>query len=102
MSTALANPYFKDMATNLVMMSMYKTSIIYNIEKNIELFSVWAEETLPYDPHPLFFELAVKANLQLGKSNKACEFNDVAISMYPDNKQFKKIKRQCIQGGNTK
>jgi O-antigen polymerase len=96
MKAALVNPYFKTIATNLVMLSMYKTSVIYDIEKNINLFSDWAEQTIPYDPDPIFFELVVKANLHIKNNEKACKFNHIAISMYPDNLQFQRIKNSCM------
>lgn len=97
LSFALSNPYFKPRATDLLMFSMFKTSMKNGISSNIKLFAEWAEETIPYNPHPNFFKVAINANLFLKQSEKVCNYAQNATAMYPDNRYFKQVHEKCIK-----
>ncbi len=101
MSTALNNAYFEELTTNLLMFSMFHTSIKKEITSNVRLVEDWAEQTISFDPHPNFFRIAIDANIYLKNSQKACDIVKTAKAMYPDNDRFQTVEKACLEQGIT-
>jgi O-antigen polymerase len=95
LDTALQNPYFKNVATDLLMFSMFNQSINKGISSNIALFKEWAESTIALNPHPNHFLVAINSNRYLNNKAKACELAKKANEIYPDNKSFISVLESC-------
>jgi len=96
---AVKNLYFKDLASNIMMLSLLQSSIEYGIDDNVHLFSEWAEIELNYNPHILFYISIVQAHLYLKQQQQTCIFTKRGVSIYPDNDFLKQVSEKCTTAG---
>jgi len=97
MNTALNNAYFKQLSTDIVMFSLFQTSLKEGLKSNVKLVAEWAEETVNFDPHPNFFRLVIDANLYLKNHAKACDYAMQGNELYPRNTYIKQTLARCIK-----
>jgi O-antigen polymerase len=95
LNTALNNAYFKQLSTNLVMFSLYQSSLKQGLQSNIKLIAEWTDETIKFDPHPNFFRLAIDANLYLKNHKKACDYAVLGQRLYPGNTPIQQVVENC-------
>jgi len=93
---ATQNPYFRQLATHTMMISLLKSSIKYDLDDNVRLFSEWAELEVTYNPHILFYTLLVRSHLHLKQQQQACIFTKQGQSIYPDNEFMNESLEKCI------
>jgi len=96
---AMQNPYFSQLATHTVMISLLHSSIKYGLDDNVRLFADWAEIEVSYNPHILFYTLLVRAHLHLKQQQQACTFTKQGQSIYPDNDFMNEATSKCIAAG---
>jgi len=94
-SIAMQNPYFKTLATNTMMSSLFHSSIKYGLKDNVRLFAEWGKNEIRHNPHFLFYRLTTQAFLFLGESDRACSIAKEGQSIYPADMTIKKLIGSC-------
>ncbi|MDF1587647.1 MAG: Wzy polymerase domain-containing protein [Gammaproteobacteria bacterium] len=95
LAIALHHPYFKKFATEIMMISLFNSSVRYALDDNVRLFAEWAEQELKYNPNIAFYTLAVQANQYLKQDQHACIIAKKGLSLYPIDPRLKTAVEQC-------
>jgi hypothetical protein len=91
------NPYFKQLATETMITSLFYTSAKFGIDENVRAFANWSEQTLEQNPHILYYKLTVEALSYLQKNKHACEITREGLTIYPDDTTLNEILGRCEQ-----
>mgnify|MGYP000190875823 CR=1 FL=1 len=89
------NPYFEPLAMDLMMASLFHTSMKYGIKSNIEIFAEWSEQVIISNPHIVYFRMAVDANLFLQQTKQACLLALTGNAIYPNDKRLESAVQHC-------
>ncbi|MBE0439972.1 MAG: O-antigen ligase family protein [Gammaproteobacteria bacterium] len=95
LAIALHHPYFKKFATEIMMISLFNSSVRYALDDNVRLFAQWADQELNYNPNIAFYRLAVLANQYLKQDQHACIIAKKGLSIYPVDPTLKTAVQQC-------
>jgi O-antigen polymerase len=94
---ASQNPYFKQLAAETRITSLFYSSIKFGIDENVRAFADWSEQTLEQNPHILYYKLTVEALSYLQKNKHACEITREGLTIYPDDTTLNEILGRCEQ-----
>lgn len=92
---AIHHPYFKKFATEIMMISLFNSSVRYGLDDNVSLFAEWVDQELKYNPNIAFYKLAVQANQYLKQTQHACIIGKRGLSIYPNDPMLKTAVEQC-------
>ncbi len=94
---AQKNPYFKSLATDLMMTNLFHTSVRYGVESNMKIFAEWTEEEILFNPHILYFRLGMESYLHLKQERQACSMARRGNAIYPKESSFQQLISQCTE-----
>lgn len=89
------NPYFKKLATETIINSLFFESIKYGLDNNVRMFAEWSEQELKSNPHILYYKLTVEALSYLQKDEHACVITREGLAIYPNDTILKNIRGRC-------
>ncbi|MFW5426744.1 MAG: Wzy polymerase domain-containing protein, partial [Methylophagaceae bacterium] len=89
------NPYFKQLATETMISSLFYNSVKYGLDDNVRMFADWSEQELKSNPHILYYKLTVEALSYLQKNKHACEITREGLTIYPDDTTLNEILGRC-------
>jgi O-antigen polymerase len=89
------NPYFKQLATETMISSLFYNSVQYGLDDNVRMFADWSEQELKSNPHILYYKLTVEALSYLQKNKHACEIVREGLTIYPDDTTLNEILGRC-------
>ncbi|OUR71879.1 hypothetical protein A9Q78_08685 [Methylophaga sp. 41_12_T18] len=92
---AQQNPYFDSLATDVMMLSMFQTSMKYGITSSIKIFAEWSEQAIISNPHIVYFRMAVDANLFLQQTEQACLLAVTGNAIYPNDNRLESAVQHC-------
>ncbi len=92
---ATKNPYFKQLATETVISTLFFTSKKYGIDENVRTFAEWSEQELTTNPHILYYKLTVEALAYLQKNDRACAIASEGLTIYPNDPALREVRVIC-------
>lgn len=92
---SMQNPYFKQLATETMISSLFFNSVKFGLDDNVRMFADWSEQELKSNPHILYYKLTVEALSYLQDNKHACEITKEGLTIYPNDKALKTIRLRC-------
>jgi O-antigen polymerase len=89
------NPYFKQLATETMITTLFYDSMKFGLTDNVRGFAQWSEQELKSNPHILYYKLTVEALSYLQKNKQACEINREGLRIYPDDPTLQAVRTRC-------
>lgn len=89
------NPYFKQLATETMITSLFFTSIKYGLDDNVRAFADWSEQELKSNPHILYYKLTIEALSYLQNNKHACEMTREGLTLYPNDTALQIVQGRC-------
>jgi len=96
---SMQNPYFKQLATETMISSLFFNSVKFGLDDNVRMFADWSEQELKRNPHILYYKLTVEALSYLQNNEHACEITREGLTIYPNDKALKTIHLRCEEIG---
>ncbi|MBL1321746.1 MAG: O-antigen ligase C-terminal domain-containing protein [Methylophaga sp.] len=92
---SIQNPYFKQLATETMITSLFYASAKHGLDDNVRAFAEWSEQELKANPHILYYKLTVEALSYLQKNKHACAITREGLTIYPDDEALQTIRGRC-------
>ncbi len=96
---ASQNPYFKQLATETIITTLFYDSVKLGLDENVRAFLGWSEQELQSNPHILYYKLTIEALSYLNRNKHACEITREGLRIYPDDKTLQTIRSRCDERG---